>query len=555
MARTALLRYFNEAPDPAWATAAAPPPTLPPIPVRNPWKPTTLGRLVGLDGLAVYDADAETFADVTISAKDRCEHTLLLGKTGQGKSNMLRSLIAQDVREGRGCCVLDPHGKLIDDVLRAIPYWREDDVVYLDAADDEFPFGLNFFQSPRGATPREKSQLIDQILQAFAKGWGGGWAGSAETWLKVCAWTFMENRTGTMAMIPRLLTDRDYREAFLPRIRDPFTAQKWRAAVNPRTGELKGDNLEPILTRLYKFLGNPLVANIVGQEQTTLDFDRWMAENKIVLITLPEGGKYGIGTEAVGLLGTMILQLIVSAGYGREEGSVLFPVYCDEFHHYVTDDIPEILQNLRKYGVGICLSTQSFANIHDEEIRDRLLGAGSVICYQVTEQDARAVAGAFREGMRLPEDWREKITRSTVGPSRYETREMVYHRPPKAEIADRLANLRTLVGIGRSLVRTNDGEYVVATPDMDDVMVDERLRAKRSLVVRRSRTLYCRPRFAVERAVRRALVPDAEDGEGEEDGVPLDDSPSQALPPFRPVPTRRRARLRVDASGDALEQF
>lgn len=505
-----LTLYLNA---PGWRKPP-PPPVIaiepkPAIPATDSWEPTVLGT--DEDGLPV-----------TISAKDRCEHTILLGKTGQGKSNMILNMIEQDVRPGRGCCVLDPHGKLVDDALGLIPFWREDDVILLDVADDDFPFGLNFFQAPLGASPREKAQMIDQILQAFEKGWGGGWAGSAETWLKVCAWTFMENRTGTMAMIPRLLTDRDYREAFLPRIQNVFTRDRWRSAINKRTGEAKIENLEPILTRLYKFLGNPLIANIVGQQKTTLDFDKWMAENKIVLIKLPEGGKYGIGREAVQLIGTMIMQLIVQAGYGREEGSQLYPIYADEFQHYVNSDIPEVLQNLRKYGVGLVLATQSFSNIKDEDIRDRLLGAGSVIAYQVTEKDARIVTGAFRHGLRVPEDWREEITKHRAGGHIWETSAIIYHRPTKAEMADRLTNLRTLLGIGRSLVRTNDGEYVVLTPNMDRREGgDPRLKASRALVVRQSRSRYCRPRHIVEREIRRALLPD-----DEEDGATFfDDAP------------------------------
>ncbi len=512
---------YRRAPGFVWTDVTEEPVRVPPpIPVPNPWDDTKLGESVGLD-----ETGTHVYGNVTISAKDRCEHMVLLGKTGQGKSNMMLNMIEQDVRAGRGCCVLDPHGKLVDDALALIPFWREDDVILLDVADDDFPFGLNFFQAPLGASPREKAQMIDQILQAFAKGWGGGWAGSAETWLKVCAWTFMENRTGTMAMIPRLLTDRDYREAFLPRIRNIFTADRWRSAINKKTGEAKIDNLEPILTRLYKFLGNPLIANIVGQQKTTLDFDSWMAENKIVLIKMPEGGKYGIGKEAVQLIGAMVMQLIVQAGYGREEGSVLWPVYADEFQHYVNSDIPEVLQNLRKYGVGMVLATQSFANIKDEDIRDRLLTAGSVVAYQVTEKDARTVTGAFREGLRLAEDWREKITKEKIGPYVYETSEMQYHRPTKAEMVDRLANLRIMLGIGRSLVRTNDGEYVVETPNMDRAAgEDARLKANRSLVIRQSRARYCRPRHIVEREVRQALLPD-----DEEDGATFcDDAPPPA---------------------------
>jgi len=527
MRENAFLRAYREAPgNTKWQALPAPiGAPLPPVPHVNPWEDTVLGWEIGGGGAVT---------DVTISANDRCEHMLLLGKTGQGKSNHLRYLINQDIYSGRGLCILDAHGALISDVLQAIPFWREDDVIYLDAADDDYPWGLNFFQAPRGASPRETSLLIDGVLQAFEKGWGGGWAGSAETWLKVCAWTFMENRRGTMAMIPRLLTDRDYRDAFLPRIRDPFTRDKWRAAVHPKTGEIRGEELTPILTRLYKFLGNPLIANIVGQERTTLDFDTWMAAGKIVLIKLPEGGRYGIGREAVQLLGTMILQLIVHAGYGREEGSVLWSVYGDEFQHYITPDIPEILQNLRKYGVGMVLATQSLANVTDPEIRERLLGAGSLIAYQVTEKDARIVAGAFREGLRLPEDYR------------YDREGYLqYHRPGKAEVADRLANLRTLLGVGRSLVRTNAGEFAVQTPDMDTRVLDARLRANRSRVIQHSRERYCRPRFQVEREIRRVLLPDEE---GDDRGYAASAGPPVAEPVDPPAPvvvppasrTRRR---------------
>ncbi len=275
MRENAFLRAYRGAPGNTRRTTKGEPRAvpLPPVPVPNPWDDTVIGRRVGSDGLREDDPEAGMFADVTITAREQYKHILLLRKNNQGKSNALRHLIDQDVRCGRGLCVLGPHGKLIEDVLRAIPFWREDDVIYLDAADDDWPWGLNFFETPCGASPREKSQRIDQILQAFEKGGGGGWAGSGETWLKVCAWTFMENRRGTMAMIPRLLTDRDYREAFLPRIRDPFTRDKWRAAATTRTGEIRGEEIAPILTRLYKFLSNPLIANIVGQERTTLDFD------------------------------------------------------------------------------------------------------------------------------------------------------------------------------------------------------------------------------------------------------------------------------------------
>lgn len=478
--------------------------TAPPV---DPWAET----IIGMDEYGV---------PVTISATDRCEHTLLLGKTGQGKSVLMRYWMRQDITAGRGFCCLDPHGSLLDGVLKDIPAWRQRDVIYLDAADDEWPFGLNLFEPPRNLTPRAKSALTDQLVQVFQKTWEGQWATTTGDWLKVIATTFLDNRHGTMANIPKLLTDDAYRETYLPRLKDLFARQAWEAATNKRTGELNMTDIRPTLLRMRKFLMNPILTNIVGQQQTTLDFPTWMREGKIVLIRLPGQGEEGIGDEAAALLGTVLMQLILRAAFSRTVGDVLWPVYCDEFHHFVTPDMPKMIMNVRKYGVGLFLASQSFANIAEEAVRDAILTVGSLLCYQTSEKDARIVAGEFRTGVELAEDWQEEIKTTISSGKLYRYQETVYHRPTKSEQASRIANLQPLLGKGRCLVKTNRGECVVRVPNVEVMPVAGPI-AKRGLIIRNSRQRYCRPRDAVEREVRAELVP----ADGAVDHEDFDDMP------------------------------
>ncbi len=539
--------------------ASSPSVTTPPPPAPDPpWEPER-------DLRVVIGGDYRTETVVTATPQERREHTLLLGKTGTGKSNLMLWLMWQDMAAGRGFVALDPHGKLIDDVLRLVPPERRDDVIYLDAADEDFPFGLNLFEAPRSVTPVSKARMVSQLLQVFDKCWAGGFSGTAEGVLKSVCQTYLDNRAGTLAAIPKLLTDRDYREAFYPRISDPNTLIEWRritSSTGKSTGMLKNEEIDPVMRRLNKFVGNPIVRNIMGQEKTTLDFPRWMAEHKIVVIKIPDNDSDGVGKDAAQLLATVILQLILRAAYGREIDSTLYSVYCDEFQHYVTGDIPEMIQNIRKYGVGLFLATQSFSNIKEEAIRTALLGVGTLLCFQLTDPDARIVAGEFRRGVPLDDDWRIEQKRVHQNGAWYVQSERKYHRPTRGEIASRLANLRGLVGAGHCLAKVGGREHVLKIVNMDP-LVRAGTGVSRARIVQRSRERYCHPRWEVERELREALWPDTDDAAAREDragmvpvvAVALDDAGTggvftpgaPAAPPAPPPPARHTRRRRVIA--------
>ncbi|MEO8716198.1 MAG: hypothetical protein ABI369_14410, partial [Acetobacteraceae bacterium] len=242
-------------------------------------------------------------------------------------------------------------------------------------------------------------------------------------------------------------------------------------------------------------------------------FPRWMAQNAIVLVKIPDDDTEGIGQDAAQLVATVILQLILRAAYGREVGSPLWSVYCDEFQHYVTGDIPAMIMNTRKFGVGLFLATQSFSNIAEDAIRTSLLGVGTLLCYQLTDRDARIVAGEFRRGVEMAEDWREEIKTEIRNGESYRYQETVYHRPSRVEHASRLANLKALVGIGNCLGKIGGREYVISVPNVERLRPDYRT-AKRGPIIVRSREQYCRPRWEVEREIMREVAPSPDDDEG-----------------------------------------
>jgi len=214
-----------------------------------------------------------------------------------------------------------------------------------------------------------------------------------------------------------------------------------------------------------------------------------------------------VGKDAAQLIATVIMQLILRAAYGREIDSTLWTVYADEFQHYVTGDIPEIIMNTRKYGVGLFLATQSFANIKDEAVRTALLAVGTLLCFQLTDPDARIVAGEFRKGVEIDEDWRLEQKRVFEYGEWYVHSETKYHRPQKSEVASRLANLRALVGQGNCLVKMGGHEHVIMITNMDPILARE-AQVSRAGIIQRSREQYCRPRWEVERELRDVVWPD-----------------------------------------------
>ncbi len=452
--------------------------------------------------------DVTTGEEVLLSLHDRLEHMLVLGKTGQGKSNYLLHLIRQDILAGRGVTVLDIHGPLLEDTLadmEEVAPHREEDTILIDLGDTEWPVGLNFFSRQGIHTAAQQDLRVGQIVAAFQKAWGATWGILMQDWLTTIANTFLDAGFGTMADIPDLLHDARFRARFLPHVRNLSARAAWASKVSPKTGAVSEMEIGSLSRRLNLFLSKSSLTNIVGQTKTTLDIPGWIEGNKIVLIKLPIGD---MDEETVRLVGTLLVQLLFQAAMGRARGAPPHFIYADEFQHVASPDLVKLIMNVRKYGVGCILATQRLGNIEDADVREGLLGVGNLVAFQTTAKDAAILASELRLGPPLPEDEWEG-------------------RPTRAEVANRLVNLKGLLGTGRAVCKLSGREATVEVP-LVAAPPPEYTRSMRSRIQARSRQRYCRPRWEVEREIRERI---GEGLEGQECAAP-----TLSPPPVPPEP-------------------
>lgn len=328
---------------------------------------------------------------VSVHSSQRLKHTHIIGATGTGKSTLLTNLITQDIQNGNGLAVLDPHGDLIETILSRIPEKRRDDVVLIDSADSEYPIGFNILSAH---SEIEKEILSSDLVNVF-KRLSTSWGDQMNSVLANAILAFLEsNKGGTLMDLRRFLIEKPFREQFLKTVTDPAITYYWQKEYPL----LKTNSIGPILTRLDAFLRPKLIRNMIAQKKG-LDFGQLLNTKKIVLIKLSQGL---IGTDNSYLLGTFMVAKIHQAAMARQAKAITdrtdFFLYIDEFQNFITESMSAILSGARKYYLGLVLAHQDMQQLtrYDTELANSFLSnAGTRICFRVGEQDARKLEDGF----------------------------------------------------------------------------------------------------------------------------------------------------------------
>lgn len=328
---------------------------------------------------------------VSLSPGQRLRHTHLIGATGTGKSTLLLNMIAQDIVQGNGCAVLDPHGDLIEKILSYIPQSRMNDVLIIDPADAEHPVGFNILSAH---SEIEKDILSSDLVAAFRRT-STSWGDQMNSVFANGVLAFLESsKGGTLADLRRFLVEKSFRTAHLKTVTDPSVLYYWQTEYPM----LRTNSIGSILTRLDSFLRPKLIRNMVSQ-QKSIDFDRLMNEKKIILVKLSQGL---IGAENSYLLGTFITSKIHQAAMSRqataEQSRSDYFLYIDEFQHFITPSMSAILSGARKYHLGLILAHQSMQQVQqqDGELANSVIAnAGTRICFRLGEPDAKKLEDGF----------------------------------------------------------------------------------------------------------------------------------------------------------------
>jgi len=368
--------------------------------------PNNLPKKGVLLGVSEYQGETK---EVRIKPDDRMRHFYMIGKSGTGKSTLLTQMINQDIKNGHGICLVDPHGDLVEGILPFIPPERADDVIVFDPGDLEHPMGLNILDARK---EDEKEFMANEAMAIFIKLFGEEvFSARLQNYFINAVHTLMsdDEDPATILDILRIFTDDKYRERKIKNVTKPSVLAFWQGEYANSADREKKEIIPYLASKFTPFVTNSQIRNIIGQGRSSFDFSEVMNNKKILLVNLSKGK---LGDLNAQLLGMIIVSKIQMAAMARtsipENERQDFFLYVDEFQNFVTESFASILSEARKYRLGLIIAHQYISQItkmqtggkgsqEDHTIKDAVFGnVGSMMNFKIGAQDAEMMAKEFK---------------------------------------------------------------------------------------------------------------------------------------------------------------
>jgi len=384
---------YIETPNIKWLTSKKAPP-----PVNLPNEGMLLGR-------SIYRGQ-ET--KVFMQRDDRRRHTYIIGRTGSGKTEIMKYMSVQDIKNGEGLCVIDPHGDFIEDILPHIPKERAEDVILFEPFDMDRPLGLNMLEVDG---EEQKDFAVQEMIQIFYKlVTDPAMLGPMfEHNMRNAMLTLMadEEHPGTITDIPRIFTDMEFQKYKVGKLKDPVVKLFWEKEMAKTSDFHKSEMLGYLISKVGRFVENAMMRNIVGQSKSSFNFREVMDKRKILLINLAKGKVGEINAKLLGLIIVSKLQMAaLSRADVKEDDRPDFFLYVDEFQNFVTDAFSSILSEARKYHLSLIIAHQYLGQLETQagaqgagskDLRDAVFGnAGTMVCFRIGAEDSEVMAKEFK---------------------------------------------------------------------------------------------------------------------------------------------------------------
>ncbi len=330
------------------------------------------------------------------SREDRRRHVYTIGQTGVGKTSLLREMIRQDIENGEGVGVIDPHGDLIEDTLANIPRERVDDVVLFEPFDTQRPCGLNMLE---WEVSEQKDFAVSEMISIFGQLFPPEMIGPMfEHYMRNAMLALMadKNNPGTLVEIPRIFTDDEFMREVVGNVSDPMVRSFWEKEWQQTVGEDKSKMLGYVVSKVGRFVENEMMRNIIGQKKSSFNLSEIMDERKIFLVNLTKGLTGEMNSSLLGLILVSKLQMSAMKRVNTPQDERKdFYLYIDEFQNFTTESIATILSEARKYRLNLILANQFMPQLRDE-IRDAVVGnVGTIAAYRIGEDDAQYLESRF----------------------------------------------------------------------------------------------------------------------------------------------------------------
>lgn len=334
---------------------------------------------------------------VFMNNEDRFRHFYIIGQTGTGKSSIMQIMARQDFHNGNGCCIVDPHGSLIEDLLPYIPRERADDVIYFNPADTERPMGLNLLEAE---SEEEKDLVALDAMNMMVKMFGEEIFGPRiQDYFRNGCLTLMDDddEGGAITDLVKLFTDDEWQKYKVSKVKNPIVRSFWEKQM-AQTGQREKQEMIPYFAAKFgQFYTNTLIRNIVGQTQSAFDVAKCMSEGKILLMNLSKGLVGDVNAQLLGMIAVSKIQVAAMRRQrlSKEERKDFF-LYIDEFQNFVTPSIESILSEARKYRLGLILAHQYIDQLEKDSklsgnvsLKGAVFGnVGTMMFYKIGPQDA-----------------------------------------------------------------------------------------------------------------------------------------------------------------------
>lgn len=355
-----------------------------------------------------------------IKQADRQYHMAIIGRTGMGKSTLLKTLMLSDMRDF-GFALLDPHGDLAESIVNLIPENRRKDMVYFNPGDPGNNLGFNILE----AAGTKKSLVVSGVISLFKKIWSDSWGPRMEHLFRYALTTLVEVKDTTLADVSRILIDSEYRASILEHIADETVLDFWRTEYARYGGAFKTEAISPLQNKLGAFLVNSDIRKVVTKTNSDFSVDDIMQSGGILIANLSKGK---LGEDGSALLGALLSTKFELAALNRvrlpEENRQPFYLYVDEFPTLANESFSGMLNESRKYGLSLILAMQ-FVEQLDDTVRNALFeNVGTLTTFRAGPGTARYLAPQF-------EPWLSKEDLMNIGRYRIYIKLMIDGVPSK----------------------------------------------------------------------------------------------------------------------------
>lgn len=457
-----------------------------------------------------------------LTAEARRQGTYIIGTTGTGKTTLLQNIAYQDMANGDGLCVLDPHGDFIDDLLLRVPEQRRDDVILFDPGSPDYqqrPLGLNLFECDR-EDPKQVYRVTSTVIDTLRKLFSWSWGPRMEDLLRHSILTLMATPDTTLLELLLILISPEHRKRLLEPVTDPVLRQFWEVQFAAYDRRMRIEVVGSSLNKIGRFLANPLIRNVVCQPSNAFQMKEIMDKGKILLVNLSKGD---LGEENSALLGAVLVNLVLVAALQRRntprEQRRPFHLIVDEYQSFATESFPTLQSEARKYSIDVIVAHQ-YRDQLDRLNQGSTLNVVNFIVMRVSGRDGFELSSQFDNTPPPPEirmepvykpadvdqatgeQWFAMRRNPTGSGARYHQVEQPrrHYTDVQAEMANRLSILPDYQAICR--LRGNPGlsEHAIEThPPFGDE--DETIVA----YIRRQSLKRGRPVEEVEGEIRRVI--------------------------------------------------